>query len=179
MVLTTPPFALRRSMLGRKVGRYVNRLNLRVPAWVVCCPKVRLDAVLTPTAPDGREAADWAAWRRRVRWRSFDVLILDRRTWRPIVAVVFDHSPGTPDARAIAGGQDRMIDEVLGAVGLPLLRLSGEFASDWPLIHPYIEEAILPSTDDEKQAEERAQTIAPDAAVNLLRLDKDQGWILG
>ena len=181
MVLTTPPFALREAILTSRAGRYFNRLSRRVPPWVVCCPKVRLESLLTPTAPDNRNAADWAAWRRRVRWRSVDIVLVDRRAWRPILAIVFRVPANRPVARALAGDQDRMLDEVFITVGLPFVRVSGAFEQDWALILPHIEQAILPTTDDEAQQDVRAtaEPISPEAAVNLLKLDEDKGWLLG
>jgi hypothetical protein len=185
MILTTPPFALRGPLFPGRSGRFVNMLMRRVPAWVAVCPKVRLDALLTPTRPDGRDPADWREWRRRVRVRSVDLVLCDRRDWRPVVAVVFDPRPAV-DARAIAGGQDRIIDEVLAGVGLPLLRLSGVFEKDWPVIKPYVDELILPSVDERRvieasYAQGRVEGAGGDeegGAVNLLRMDDSRGGIL-
>ena len=181
IVLTTPPFTLRDAVLMPRAGRFFNRLSRRVPAWVVCCPKVRLEALLTPTAPDNRDPTDWAAWRRRVRWRSLDIVLIDRRTWRPLLAIVFRLPSNRPVARALGGNQDRMLDEVLTTVGLPLVRVNGTFEQDWPLIQPYVEQAILQSADEEAMPDVQAsaEPISPEAAVNLLRLDEDKGWLLG
>jgi hypothetical protein len=193
MILTTPPFALRPQLFSRRVGRYFNGLSRRLPAWVVACPRMRLEALVTPTPPDGRDPDDWAQWRRRVRMRAVDIVICDRRTWKPLVAIMLEPRPGgrfqrrggtggTSTALVLGGGQDRMIDEVLGHVGLPLIRGSGELAADWPLIAPYVDEAILRTRTEEEvldatdAANERPD---PEAAVNLLRLDEDKGWLLG
>jgi hypothetical protein len=179
MILTSPPFALRDAIFSQKSGRFVNMISRRAPAWVMACPRVRLDSLLTPTKPDGRDPADWRDWRRRVRLRSIDLVLCDRRSWKPLVAILFDHRRSI-DVRRIAGGQDRMIDEVLGAVGLPLLRLTGEFERDWPLVKPYLEESILPHTADEQilEASMRTNRIDGDTAVTLLRMDQDKGWML-
>ncbi len=179
MILTTPPFALRDALFSNRSGRFVNMLARRAPAWVIVCPRVRLDALLTPTKPDGRDAADWRDWRRRVRVRSVDLVLCDRRTWRPLVAILFDQTRNI-DARKVAGGQDRMIDEVLGAVGLPLLRLSGVFERDWPLVKPYVEESILPHMTDEQvlDASMRTERVSGEGAVALLRMDQEKGWML-
>ena len=95
------------------------------------------------------------------------------------MAILFDHSRNI-DARKVAGGQDRMIDEVLGAVGLPLLRLTGDFERDWPLVMPHVAESILPHMTDEQvmDASMRTERISGDAAVTLLRMDQDEGWVL-
>lgn len=179
MMLTTPPFVLREALFTSRTGRFVNHLSRRVPAWVMICPRVRLDSLLTPTKPDGRDPADWRDWRRRVRVRSVDLVLCDRRAWKPLVAVLLV-SKGGVDARKVAGGSDRMIDEVLAAAGLPLLRLTGDFEKDWPLIKPYVEESILPHMTDEEALEASMQTerISGDAAVELLRLDQEKGWML-
>ncbi len=182
MILTTPPFALREMLFTSRAGRFVNMLSRRVPAWVMICPRVRLDSLLTPTKPDGRDPADWREWRRRVRVRSVDLVLCDRRTWKPLVAVLLVQQQ-TVQSRKVAGGQDRMIDEVLAAAGLPLLRLSGDFEKDWPLLRPYVEESILPHISDEQALEhtmlaERTERVSGDGAVELLRMDQDEGWVL-
>lgn len=185
MILTTPPFVLREAIFSQKIGRFVNGISRRSPAWIVVCPKVRLDTLITPTSPDGRDPADWREWRRRVRMRSVDLVIVDRRTWKPLLAVAFVHAD--IDARKIAGGAaganptgaDRIIDEVLHHVGLPFLRLSGDFEQDWPVIKPYIEDTILPAiSDDHAALADRPAPVDGDSAVTLLRMDGQKGWLL-
>lgn len=175
-ILTTPPFALRDSIFSNKSGRYVAAIYRRVPPWVIVCPKVRLDALLTPTPPDGRDADDWRTWRHRVRMRSVDLVLCDRRTWRPLLAILIDHA--APDARVLGGGKDRIIDEVLGAVGLPFVRGIGRFAEDWPRIRPYIEQAILPAAEEAADTPDEARRARPNGAVALLRMDDKKGWLL-
>jgi Protein of unknown function (DUF2726) len=149
-ILTTPPFVMRESVLGERGARYFQALSARVPAWVVVCPKVRLEALVTPTNPVGHDAVDWATWRKRVRLRSVDYVLCDRRTFKPLVAIVFDR-PGKRASHAeVGGGQDRIPDEVLQTAGLKLLRLSGEFSKDWGLIKPYVDQAILASVDEDE-----------------------------
>jgi hypothetical protein len=189
-VITTPPFALRPQMLSNRLGRYANGLGKRLPAWLIACPRVRLESLVTPTPPDGRDAADWSQWRKRVRVRAVDVVICDRRTWRPVLAIMLKPASrftrkggtnGTVTAMTIGGGEDRMIDEVLGHVGLTLIHGSGKIADDWPMIEPYLEQAILrtPSEDELMLATEDSQSrLDPDAAVKLLRMDDDKGWLL-
>jgi hypothetical protein len=179
MILTTPPFALRNAIFGRSVGRFVNALYRRVPAWVIVCPRVRLDTLVVPTPPDARDPADWREWRKRVRMRSLDIVLCDRRTWKPLVAVLFDSRP--TNARAMGGGKDRMTDEVLSHVGLPLLHLTGDIVADWPLIQPYVEDSILRHVSEEELLEatmERASPVDADSAATLLRLDAEKGWVL-
>lgn len=178
MILTTPPFALREAIFRKRIGRFVNMLARRIPPWMMLCPRVRLDTLIVPTPPDGRDAADWREWRKRIRVRSLDLVLCDRRDWRPIVCVVFETA--SADARTFAGGQDRIIDEVLAHVGLPLLRLSGDFTKDWPLIQPYIDQGILRHISDEEALEGvmRPEPVDTDSAVTLLRMDQDKGWVL-
>lgn len=188
-VVTTPPFALRHQVLSSRLGRFVNGLGKRLPAWMVACPRVRLEALVIPTPPDGRDADDWSQWRRRVRLRAVDVVVCDRRTWKPVLAIMlkpagrFGRSDGTNGqltALTVGGGRDRMIDEVLTHVGLTLVHASGRIADDWPLISPYIEQAILRSPTDEEMfaADQTRSRPEPDAAVNLLKMDADKGWLL-
>lgn len=188
-VITTPPFALRTQMLTTRLGRFINRLSGRLPAWMIACPRVRLDSLVTPTPPDGRDPDDWSQWRRRVRLRAVDVVICDRRSWRPILAITLqpvgrfgrgDSSNGRLAALAIGGGRDRMIDEVLAHVGLPLVVATGHMAEDWKLIAPYVEQAILRGVSEEEivAADDARARPDPDAAVNLLRMDADKGWLL-
>lgn len=191
-ILTAPPFALRSHIFTRRIGRYYNGLSRRLPAWVVACPRMRLETLVTPTPPDGRDPDDWAQWRRRVRLRAIDIVIVDRRRWKPVLAIMLEPSPGvkfsragsangTSTALAIGGGQDRMIDEVLAHVGLPLVRGSGDLAQDWAMIEPYINESILRTVSDDEAlaaSDAAASRPDPDAAVNLLRMDADKGWML-
>lgn len=174
--LTTPPFQLREAIFSNKSGRYVAAIYRRVPPWVMVCPKVRLDSLLIPTPPDGRDAEDWRTWRQRVRVRSIDLVLCDRRTWRPMLAIIIDHS--APDTHALGGGRDRIVDEVLGAVGLPFIRGTGRFVDDWPRIRPYVEQAILPAAEDAPEAADEARRARPGGAVALLRMDEQKGWLL-
>lgn len=176
-ILTTPPFELRESLFTNRSGRYVSALYRRVPPWVVVCPKVRLDALLTPTPPDGRDAEDWRTWRNRVRMRSVDFVLCDRRTWKPLLAMVIDTAHN--DAHKLGGGKDRIVDEVLGAVGLPFVRGTGRFVDDWPMIRPYIEHAILPAPQESEAAPlDEAGRARPNGAVAMLRMDEHKGWLL-
>jgi hypothetical protein len=179
MILTTPPFALRESLFGNKVGRFINALNRRIPAWVIVCPRVRLDSLVTPTPPDGRDPSDWREWRKRVRMRSIDIVLCDRRTWRPLVAVMFDNRPTS--ARTIGGGRDRMTDEILTHIGLPILHLTGDIVADFPLIQPYVEESILRHVSEEELMDAtmtRESPVDANSAATLLRLDSEKGWLL-
>jgi hypothetical protein len=141
MILTEPPFALRETLLNRREAAYAAAIREGIRRLGVegleVCPKVRLESLVTPTPPDGRDAADWRAWRRRVRVRAVDLVVVDVRGggWRPVVAVEVDRPAA---ATRVGGGVDRMVDEVLGRVGLPLVRCTGDPASDWGMIEPYI-----------------------------------------
>jgi hypothetical protein len=183
-ILTTPPFELREAIFTKRAGRYVASMYRRLPPWVVVCPKVRLDSLLTPTRPDGRDAEDWRTWRHRVRMRAIDFVLCDRRTWKPLLAVIIEGAPGasteagtTGEAMKFGGGKDRIIDEVLGSVGLPLVRGTGRFADDWAMIRPYVENAILPAPSEEQVSDE-ARRARPNGAVSLLRMDDAKGWLL-
>ncbi|MBX3359469.1 MAG: DUF2726 domain-containing protein [Phycisphaeraceae bacterium] len=137
MILTTPPFSQRPTLLSNREAEYAAAIRKRLPESLVLCPKVRLESMVMPTPPDGRDPADWRTWRKRVRVRAVDLVICDARTWRPVLAIEIDQ-PGT-HARQVAGGVDRMVDEVLATVGIPLVRCRGDDASaDWPMIAPYL-----------------------------------------
>ena len=143
MILTTPPFRVRETLLGRREAAYAKAIAKRLPRGVVLCPKVRLESLLMPTPPDGRDPEDWRAWRRRVRMRAVDFVICDARGggWRPLLAVEIDRP--ALSARKIGGGVDRMIDEVLAGAGLPFVRCSGDPESDWGMIEPYVRESAV------------------------------------
>src|SRR5438876_6260328 len=49
MLLTEPPFTLRETVFTKRNGRYAQALLRRLPPWLMICPKVRLDSMLTPT----------------------------------------------------------------------------------------------------------------------------------
>lgn len=179
MLLTSPPFSLRPNLFNQRQARFCSALIRRLPAWAIVCPKVRLDTVLTPTRPDGRDPADWREWRRRIRSRSIDLLVCDRRTWRPVLAIIF--SARAPSAAiTIAGGEDKMIDEVLRVAGLAMVRVRGDLKEDWPIIAPHVEALILPPISDDQifDAADRLMRVDQDAAVRLLKKEGDEGWLL-
>lgn len=179
-ILTTPPFALRSTLFTKKHGRYAASLMKRIPPWLVISPRVRLDTLLTPTAPDGRDAEDWRNWRRRVRLRSVDLVLCDRRTWQPMLAILFERHDGEVRVTEIAGGRDRIVDEVLASVGLPFIRATGRFKDDWHVIRPYVEQAMLPSSLADETEDDSLGGTGWDssAVVNLLRADDEKGWML-
>lgn len=178
MLLTQPPFQLRPSLFTDRAARYATAIARRLPPWVVISPRVRLDTLLSPTAPDGRDADDWRTWRRRVRLRSVDLLLVDRRTWAPLVAIVFQREA---DARRLGrgghGARDMMVDEVLRHVGLPVVVATGRMAEDWPMVRPWIEQALIEGPDERKQNGAHTPARRPgwdaSAAVALLGLDED------
>lgn len=143
MILTTPPFRLRETLLGRRETAYAKAIGRKLPQGVVLCPKVRLESLLTPTPPDGRDPEDWRTWRKRVRQRAVDFVVCDTREgeWKPIIAISVDRPPNA--VHKIGGGVDRMTDEVLAAAGLPFVRCSGEPESDWGMIEPYVRESAV------------------------------------
>jgi hypothetical protein len=143
MIVTTPPFELRQTLLGRRETAYARAIGRKLPQGVVLCPKVRLESLLTPTAPDGRDVEDWRTWRKRVRLRAVDFVVCDTRhgEWRPVIAINVDRPEMA--VRKVGGGVDRMIDEVLGAAGLPFVRCSGDPESDWGMIAPYVRESAV------------------------------------
>jgi len=180
-IITTPPFRLRESVFSKRHGRFATALIRRLPPWLVIAPRVRLDALVTPTSPDGRDADDWRTWRKRVRLRCVDLVLCDRRTWKPILAIIFERENVGPRASLIGGGQDRIIDEVLASIGLPYVRITGHLREDWHAIRPYVEQAMLPTVGDaEETDDDRLGGTGWDAsaAVTLLKLDDEKGWSL-
>lgn len=189
-MMTAPPFKAKPALFNRRQATYARALLGRLPPWVVLCPKTRMDALVSPTPPDGRDPQDWRTWRTRVRWRAVDLLLCDRRTWRPVLAVIFDHphasadaSPSSSPSRRVGGGRDRIIDEVLHAVGIPFVRATGDFLADWAAIEPYVSEAILRSglvdeAFDKELAELEEMRRLGDSAVNLMAIDGDDGFAL-
>lgn len=173
--ITDPPFELRASMLSLRTGRFINRLTRRLPPWIVACPRVRLDSLVLATNPAGKDLDDWRAWRTRARFRAIDVVLCDRRSWRPILAIVMErrhkpvilatHTDGvarSADAAQALGGRggDRILEEILYQARLPLVFASGDFSSDWPLIAPYVDEAILPTRDQCVTGDESPSDVA-------------------
>lgn len=179
MLLTTPPFKRRDSIFSKRHGKYALSLIRRLPPWLTVCPKVRLDTIVAPTAPDGRDAEDWREWRRRVRMRSIDLLLVDHRTWEPLLAIVLERD-NVVQAGTIGAGKDRIIDEVMAAIGLPLIRGTGSLKDDWHAIRPYVEQAMLPTTEDadHQTACVGGQAWDASAVVKLLRMDDERGGLL-
>lgn len=178
VLLTTPPFRKREAIFSKRHGRYALALARRLPPWLVICPKVRLDTLVSPTSPDGRDADDWREWRRRVRMRAVDLVLVDRRTWEPLLAIMLERDhPAT--ATTLGGGKDRIIDEVLAAVDLPLVRGKGSFKDDWPAIRPYVEQAMLPGTEDsDREPVMGGAAWDASAVVKLLTMDDERGGLL-
>lgn len=110
--------------------------------------------------------------------RSVDILVCDRRTWSPVLAIMIDReAPSAPSATTIGGGRDCIVDEVLNAVGLPLVRATGVFKEDWPVIRPHVDSATLPAPAEHEHPEVGNAWDAS-AAVALLRMDDEEGWVL-
>jgi len=182
-ILTNPPFKMRGAIFSKRHGRYTASMMRRLPPWLVLMPRVRLDTFVTPTSPDGRDPADWRTWRRRVRMRSVDLILCDRRTWSPILAIIFERSTTAARASLIGGGRDNIVDEVLMTIGLPFVRSNGNFKEDWHVIRPYVEQAMLPSVGElavDETADDPLGGTAWDAsaAVTLLKIDDEKGWLL-
>lgn len=145
MILTRPPFKLRRSIMSHREREYARSIAVRMPSGFVMCPQVRLDALLTPTAPKDRPIDDWRNWRRRVRLRAVDFVICRMEDWSPVLALEVE-----PRERSTAAEtRDKMIDETLAEVGLTLIRCSGEPEKDWAMIKPYLTEPVAPDALDD------------------------------
>lgn len=178
MLLTDPPFKRRGTIFTKRHGKYALGLIRRLPPWLVICPRVRLDTLVSPTSPDGRDPADWREWRRRVRVRSVDLVLVDRRTWEPILAIMLDKD-ARPSATTIGGGRDRIIDEVLAAVEIPLVRGSGSLKEDWAAIRPYVDHAMLPTAEDGDREPVLGHAMwDASMAVKLLNVDEERGGLL-
>ncbi|MBC7772018.1 MAG: DUF2726 domain-containing protein [Pyrinomonadaceae bacterium] len=182
-ILTNPPFRLRGAVFSKRHGKYTVSMMRRLPPWLVLMPRVRLDTLVTPTSPDGRDPDDWRTWRRRVRMRSVDLILCDRRTWTPILAILFDRPADNVKASVIGGGRDNIVDEVLIAIGLPFVRATGNLKEDWHVIRPYVEQAMLPSVGDLDVDESNNDPLGgtgwdASAAVTLLKIDDEKGWLL-
>ena len=181
-VLTEPPFVLRRSLFSHRGARYLNELTPRVPAWIVFCPRARIDALVMVSRPAVRDATDWANWRRRARLRAIDVLPCDRRDFRPVLAILWNRPArgGTlvERLRRPDGGPagDRLIEEILRQVALPVVHASGSLSQDWSQIAPYIDEAILPTRDPciEGDGAEDLR-VSPVAASRLIQMTGEDG----
>lgn len=146
LFLSEPPFLPKERLLDRAEAWIAREVKRRLPPGCVLCPKVRLESLVVPRSPEGRDVDDWRTWRRRVRMRCVDLLIVEKRSWRPVVAVEVD--PPTDLRRTTAGRPDRMIDEVLGAIGLPLVRVTpgvSTFDSAWELIEPHLARSPEPA----------------------------------
>lgn len=179
-LLTTPPFKRRDAIFSRRHGKYALSLIRRLPPWLSVCPKVRLDTLVSPTTPDGRDPEDWREWRRRVRVRSVDLLLVDQRTWEPLLAILLERDHPAA-ASTVGAGRDHIVDEVLTAVGIPMIRATGSLRDDWPAIRPYVEQAMLPTTEDadrEPSALAGGNAWDASAVVKLLRMDDDRGGLL-
>ncbi len=125
MVLTAPPFQLRRSIVTAETGELLHRVAERLPAGLVLCPRVRLESLVEPQNPQDRDPDDWREWRRRVRLRSVDGLVCRVSTgpegaaWRPVLAIEVDPAPSVSRQSA----PDRIVDEVLEAAGLAVVHV--------------------------------------------------------
>lgn len=134
MVLTRPPFRLRRSMLQGRERMYARELSVRLPSGYVLCAQVRLESLLTPSESDMWDAGDYAEWRRRARWRSVDFVVCRLPEWAPVVAIEVDPTEGN----ALRATRDLLLEEALGAVGLPLVRCGRTPKQDWPAIAAHL-----------------------------------------
>ncbi len=138
MVLTTPPFRLKKSLMNYRERAYARAMSVMLPTGFVMCPQVRLESLLTPRHPDGRPVEDFRNWRRRVRMRAVDFVICRLPEWAPVVAMEIEKEKS---AKAFA--RDRMVDEALMEAGLPLIRCSGTPQDDWAMIRPYLKNVAV------------------------------------
>ncbi len=167
MRLTEPPFEAREGLVLGRRARFASALARRVPPWILLCPRVRLDALVRPTSPIGHDPVDWSRWRRRARVRAADFVLVDRRTWKPVL-VLQVRKP--TDARLRAGGRDRMIGEILEAAGIPYVEVACSMSEDWPRIRDHLNGAVLEPPRAPQSGWDSS------AAANLLRLD-DEEWV--
>lgn len=133
LTLTAPPFRLRRSIMTRRERTYARFLNHRLPSGYVLASQVRLESLLTPTDPHGYSADEFRTWRMRVRLRAVDFVICALPGWAPVVAVEVSDTPDETITR-----DDRMTDEALAEVGLPLVRARRTPREDWSLIELHL-----------------------------------------
>lgn len=144
MTLTAPPFRLRRSIMTRRERLYARFLTQRLPSGYVLASQVRLESLLTPTDPHGYSPEEFRTWRMRVRLRAVDFVVCSLPSWSPVVAIEVTDSPDETTTR-----DDRMTDEALGEVGLPLVRARRTPGEDWPLIESHL---ITDESDEDDAA---------------------------
>lgn len=83
--------------------------------WALVCPKVRLaDLVYAPRQEERQAALN------RISRKHLDFVLCDAGTLRPALAIELDDRS---HERADRQERDAFVDEVLGSVGLPLVRL--------------------------------------------------------
>ena len=111
-----------------------------------------------------------------------DLLLCDRRDFRPVLAILWNRPArgGTlvERLRRPDGGPagDRLIEEILRQVALPVVHASGSLSQDWSQIAPYIDEAILPTRDPciEGDGAEDLR-VSPVAASRLIQMTGEDG----
>lgn len=109
------PYRVRADFLSAAEAAFIQVLQHAVGERFWLCPKVNLnDLFFVPRGPDE------VAWRNRIAKKHVDVVLCDRHTLHPLVAIELDdRSHARPDRIA----RDVFVNEVFAVAQLPLLRV--------------------------------------------------------
>lgn len=115
-----PTYRVRDDFLSPAELSYYRVLTTAVSGRAVVLTKVRLADLFFVPRGDGSTGA-----RNRIAQKHVDFLLCDRDTMRPLVAVELDDRSHERESRQ---ERDRVVDEVFGAAGLPLLHVPAKSA---------------------------------------------------
>lgn len=128
------PYRVRADFLSAAEAAFIQVLQHAVGARFWLCPKVNLnDLLFVPRGPDE------VAWRNRIAQKHVDVVLCDRHTLRPLLAIELDdRSHERPDRVA----RDVFVNEVFAVAQLPLLRVPVQRTYYVPQLVALIEQSL-------------------------------------
>ena len=123
-------------------------------------PKVRLsDVVFVPRRTD-----NWQSHQNRIQQKHLDFVLCDRRDVSPVLAVELDDSS---HRRSDRQERDDLVDEILGAACLPILRVAVRQAYSWSELGEKINNCLGVGRND-GSGDEPAEAIVDDRVEDAI-----------
>lgn len=115
------PYRQVESLLTQTEREFARILEIATQRRYRILVKVRLCDVFDVTIPEGKKNPEW--WRafNRISNRPFDFLLVDPKTWKPLVTIELDDKS---HYRYVRHERDFWVNEICEEAQLPLLRIA-------------------------------------------------------
>jgi len=150
------PYALRDDFLSPAEVSFYHVLRSALGEDLRICPKVGLNDLFFVRRPKENQG-----YSNRINRKHIDFVLCDARTMRPMLGIELDDSS---HARGDRQERDAFVDEVFGAAGLPLVRISVRRAYTAQEIRAAVERAIG-AQSSRRQTEQRQTPAVSSASV--------------